>query len=279
MANVDMNVETTSKSDESLADLTRYNEVGISTTAVKLQNDLVKLKTEIVKAKAKLTASQRGSGEDETLYGPGSQVDSQELNKLTQERTQTFLNFNSLQVALKAANSNQMLTKALNLDKESNISLEKEEEDYVRSLLEEQKELTISIFRSQEVGVQQELKVIKARTELANLYIQYQQLVGQAISGRKSKDGESGGIEVKNLQKQLQEGDYKINQLRFVIQKLMISHENLGLLFDDEKNARFKALFLLCGLHPEQLRQQIMEDDESVRADVAPAAAADLSNA
>jgi hypothetical protein len=275
-----MEVEDSVKYDgDSLEDSTQYNETNISKNAVKLQNDLTKLKMEIIQAKAKMAASQRDvEGEEGDLYGAGVHGDSEELNKLTQERTQTFLNFTSLQVAIKAAQANQALTKALNLEKESNISLEKEEEEYVRELLEEQKELSEQIFKNQEAGVEQELAVIKARAELAKLHCRYQELLGDVVGARRGKGEENWDKETIRLQDQLRNGDYKVNQLRFMIQKFMISHKKLGLQFDDEKNAQFKALFLRCGQTPEELRQQILSPAEGPRGDLAPAAAADLEN-
>jgi len=269
--------------EDILDDSTQYNETDISKNAVKLQHDLTKLKMEIIQAKAKMAASQRDvEGAEGDLYGPGSQGNSEELNKLTQERTQTFLNFTSLQVAIKAAQANQALTKALNLEKESNISLEKEEEEYVRELLEDQKELSEQIFKNQESGVEQELAVIKARAELAKLHCRYQELVGDVVGARMGKGEENWDKETVKLQNQLRQGDFKVNQLRFMIQKFMISHKKLGLQFDDEdKNNKFKALFLRCGQSPEELRQQVLNPPEAHRVDLAhmaPAAAADLEN-
>eukprot|EP00092_Neocalanus_flemingeri_P063457 GFUD01076802.1.p1 GENE.GFUD01076802.1~~GFUD01076802.1.p1 ORF type:complete len:286 (-),score=102.98 GFUD01076802.1:132-989(-) len=276
-----MEVEDSSRPDgDSLDDSTQYNETNISKNAVKLQHDLTKLKMEIVQSKAKMAASQRDvEGAEGDLYGPGAQGDSEELNKLTQERTQTFLNFTSLQVAIKAAQANQALTKALNLERESKISLEEEEEDYVRELLEEQKELSEQIFKNQDAGVEQELAVIRARAELAKLHCRYQELVGDVIGARRGKGEENWDKETVRLQEQMKQGDYRVNQLRFMIQKFMISHKKLGLQFGNEKNNHFKALFLRCGQQPEELRQQILSPSEGGHmGDMAPAAAADLEN-
>merc|ERR1712183_147108 len=185
-------------------------------------------------------------------------------------------------MAIKAAQANQALTKALSLEKESKIMLEKEEEEYVKELLEEQKELTEEVFKCQEAGIEQELAVIKARAELAKLHCRYQELVGDVVEARKGKGEENWDKETVKLQNQLRQGDFKVNQLRFMIQKFMISHKKLGLQFDDEdKNNKFKALFLRCGQSPEELRQQVLTPPETHRVDLAhmaPAAAADLEN-
>jgi len=262
---------------DSIGDATLYNETELSKNTVKLQNDLTKLKMEIIQAKAKMAASQRDvEGDEGDLYGPGAHGDSEELYKLTQERTQTFLNFTNLQMAIRAAQGSQALTKALNYEKEGNITLEKEEEEYVRELLEDQKELSDQIFKHQELGVEQELAVIKARAELAKLHCRYQELVGKVIGVRRNKGEENWDQETLKLQDMLRQGDCKVNQIRFMIQKFMISHNKLGLQFDDEKNSRFKMLFLRCGKTPQELREQILQPNTQTH--MAPAAAADLEH-
>ena len=47
-----------------------------------------------------------------------------------------------------AGQANQALSRALNLDREGEIKLEAEEEEYVRSLLEEQRELAGTLSQS-----------------------------------------------------------------------------------------------------------------------------------
>ena len=158
----------------------QYNEENISKNAVKLQNQLAKLKLDIVKAKAQMKAQRsiitntnntNVVDDDGDLYGPDASKVSEELFRLTRERTQTFLNFTNLQAALKASQANKAITRAFNLEKDGKINLEKEEEDHVRSLLEDQKELTVEVIKQHEEGVEQELEIIKARLELAQLNI------------------------------------------------------------------------------------------------------------
>ena len=82
------------------------------------------------------------------------------------------------------------------------------------------------------------------------------------------------------LQKGGKRGDQKINQMRFMIQKFMLSFDKFGLQFEHEAlNARYKALLLRCGKSPEEMRRILSEeatqDEEMV---MAPAAAGDLHN-
>ncbi len=138
---------------------------------------LGRLKLEIIKAKAQRKAEQSANtttnnlvDDDGDLYGPDASKASEELHRVTRERTQTFLNFTNLQSALKASQANKAITRAFNLERDGKINLEKEEEDHVRSLLEDQKELTVEVIKQHEEGVEQELEIIKARLELAQLH-------------------------------------------------------------------------------------------------------------
>ena len=159
------------------------NTDNLSKNAVKLQEDLGKLKLEIIKAKAQRKAEQSANTTTNNLvddvgdlYGPDASKASDELHRVTRERTQTFLNFTNLQAALKASQANKAITRAFNLDGDGKINLEKEEAEHVRSLLEDQKELTMEVIRQHEEGVAQELEIIKARLELAHLHSRYAEL-------------------------------------------------------------------------------------------------------
>jgi len=260
-----------------VGEVSQYNDSNLSSTTIKLQNDLSRLKIEIVQAKAKMAASKReiDNNDEGDLYSKHNAEVSEELDKLTKERTQTFLNFSNLQVAIKAAQANQAMTKALDLEKGGNIVLEKEEEEYVRELLEEQKELSDQIVKLQQTGVDQEVAIIKARAELAKLYCRNQDLVQRAIEIRRQKETNID-VEDARLQNDLRSGDYKINQLRFMIQKFMIKHKKLGLQFESERNAYFKDLFLRCGRTPEQLRELVVTPVEGDLNEVTPPSATDL---
>ena len=161
---------------------TQYNDENSSSHAFMLQAQLTKIKQDIVAAKAKRKAERMTHfstnntavlDDDGDLYGPEAGKVSDELHRLTRERTQTYLNFTSLQAALKADQTNKAITRAFNLESDGDIALEKEEEQHVRELLEEQKELTVKVIKQHEEGVKQELELMKARLELAKLHSRY----------------------------------------------------------------------------------------------------------
>jgi len=271
-----------------LDDLDMYNDEDFSSNAVKLQGQLAKLKLDIIKAMAQskaensnvTTVNNQLLDDDADLYGPNSNKVSDEMYRVTRERTQTFLNFTNLQIALKAAQANKAITRAFNLETDGNINLEKEEEDHVRGLLEDQNELTEEVFKQHEEGVELELEIIKARLELAQLHSKYSEIIGQVVESRRSGGSQAWFDDTVKAHEVLKKGDNKINQLRFMIQKFMLSFNKFGLQFDDAQlNERYKALLLRCGKTPEQMRMMLAEEtneDEEMR--MAPAAAADLQN-
>jgi len=270
---------------DNMMDDTQYNDENSSSHAFMLQAQLTKIKQDIVAAKAKRKAERMTHfstnntavlDDDGDLYGPEAGKVSDELHRLTRERTQTYLNFTSLQAALKADQTNKAITRAFNLESDGDIALEKEEEQHVRELLEEQKELTVKVIKQHEEGVKQELELMKARLELAKLHSRYSEIIGQVVESRRSLGSECWEQETVKLHDQVKKGDHKINQMRFMIQKFMISFNKFGLQFEDEAlNARYKTLLLRCGQSPEKMRQILIQEESS---DMAPAAAGDLQN-
>lgn len=96
------------------------------------------------------------------------------------------------------------------------------------------------------------------------------------VESRRSLGSECWEQETVKLHDQVKKGDHKINQMRFMIQKFMISFNKFGLQFEDEAlNARYKTLLLRCGQPPEKMRQILLQEESS---DMAPAAAGDLQN-
>ena len=78
---------------------------------------------------------------------------------------------------------------------------------------------------------------------------------------------------------ELQRGDRRLNQMRFMIQKLMISFDKFGLQFEEKgMNDRYRALLVRCGKCPEELRNILLSEETTDTAGLAPAAAADLEN-
>lgn len=94
---------------------------------------------------------------------------------------------------------------------------------------------------------------------------------------RNASSQESWEKETARQHNELQNGDRRINQMRMMIQKLMISFDKFGLQFEDKDvNDRYRALLVRCGKSPEELRNNLLSEEGPDSAGLAPAAAADL---
>lgn len=144
------------------------NAPGTTRNAMRLQQKLEELRMKLVRAKAVMSGSQGGEE-----GGLEEEEHEKLVQELTRRRTEAFLGFQGLQLAVQAGQANQELSRAFNLEEGGIVTLEKEEEQYVRGLLEEQRELAISLCESNRQEVEQELEVMEAQAELAGLYCRY----------------------------------------------------------------------------------------------------------
>eukprot|EP00088_Acartia_fossae_P061573 TRINITY_DN74011_c0_g1_i1.p1 TRINITY_DN74011_c0_g1~~TRINITY_DN74011_c0_g1_i1.p1 ORF type:complete len:260 (-),score=56.77 TRINITY_DN74011_c0_g1_i1:23-802(-) len=229
-----------------------FNNEKMTKDALELQKTLDQLRRKIDLLRAQKVGNQPNYGGKDNFMR--KEVGPDDLHRLTNERTQTFLNFNSMQSALRALQANKVLTSALGLGEENIVQLLPEEKAYVEELLEEQKELSERLLKSHDEGLSQDVKIIEARTDLAELLFRYQELrneVGPLLLREEDKDKE-----MQLLEKALRSEDLRVNQMRMIIQKLMIGEDNFGMNHEDEEtNARYKQMFLKCGMKPDELRK------------------------
>jgi len=227
-----------------------FNSERLTANALSLQKKLDELRQQLTQLGAQKKALNIIDGATNHFY---KETASDELHKLTEERTKTFLSFTSVTAALRSSQANELLTEALQLKKCDDLLLEPEEQAYVKELLEEERELSQDLLANQEVGTQQEISIIEARTELAGLLCRYQELRNQAGPVLfLEEDTKDKGVEV--LQKSMQHEDARLNQMRMMIQKLMIGEDKFGMRFDAETNAKFQRMLKRCGKKPEEFR-------------------------
>jgi len=245
---------------------THFNDEKTSADIVALQKKLQLLRGSLLKAKANLAASNRDNVEpEEELYGGGDR-----LNQLTKARTQTFLKFTILRDALQLAQANRVLTEALGLEKDGGIQLESEEVEYVKGLLDEKGELVNELLEQQDVGVERELELVTARGKLAGLITDMKSLMEQVREARGGTD--TWDQETTRFQELVTKGDHKLNQMRFTIQKFILSYPKQFNEFDDTRNKEIQELFLRCGKMPSQLRTDFFDQGEEQEGNLAPAA-------
>jgi len=245
---------------------TEFNDEKASADMVALQKRLELLRGSLLTAKATLAATNKDEVDPEDdLYGRQDKVD-----QLTMERTQTFLNFSNLRTALQLAQTNRVLTEALGLEKDGNIQLETEEVEYVRQLLDEKRELVNDLMGQQKEGIDKEIELISVRGQLAGLITDMKRLMGElkeVRGGTKTWDKKTHDI-----QESVEQGDYKLNQMRFTIQKFILSFPNRFKMFDDTSNKEVQEMFLRCGKTPEEMREEFFAEGQEMASAETPAA-------
>merc|ERR1711860_457618 len=120
---------------------------------------------------------------------------------------------------------------------------------------EENREISVQLLKNQEEGTEQEIKIIEARTELAQLFCRHQELRNELGSPGLLSDSNKDKAQLK-LEKELAHRDAKLNQMRLMIQKLMIGQDKFGMRFDDETNERFRSMLIRCGMKPDEFRKE-----------------------
>lgn len=242
----DLDVDVEGEAEEN------FNSEKLSQNALQLQQKLDQLKQKICQARAQKSARKHIQLlRNNQIF---EQASSDELHKLTGERTKSFLDFTSVQMAIRSAEVNKALTKALQLEKNGDGHLEPEEEKYVRELLEEQRELTLALLKNQDIGSEQELQIIEARYKLYGLLTQYNELRSKA--GPILLRDEDKEEAMQRIEKSTKDEDSRLNQMRLMIQKLMMGEKDFGCIFDKETNERYKKMFLRCGMSPDEFRKE-----------------------
>jgi len=226
---------------------------------VYLQKELDRLRFKAIKARAEQESLDPCYKINE-FYTNNVNVD--RLNNLTKKRTQGFLNYNTLHDALKGSQAVKALKAGFELLEEKDgagdsedgedIRLEPEERQYVEALMSEENELSKSLNEKSNVILQQDVEMIMLRKKHADNLCKISELWTKLQQSSDNKP------DVNN--KPLLEQEAKCNQFRFIIQRLMIGEKDLGQIFDDETNERFKQMFVKCGLEPEELRKQFCSE-------------------
>jgi len=229
---------------------------------VQLQSQLDQLRFKSLKARTEyesLISTDESIGDK---FYPKEDITAEKLNSLTQGRTKSCLNYCTLQDALRGSEAVKALKAGLDLleekekgdiaesDNENNeeINLEPEERDYVIELIEEEKELSKELTVKSQTCIDQEIEILQMRKEVAENLCRISEL-GAVINSC----GSSSQVNDSTLQKSLKVEEAKLNQLRLIIQRLMMGEENLGQAFDPATNDRFKGMFYRCGLKPQDL--------------------------
>ena len=66
------------------------------------------------------------------------------------------------------------------------------------------------------------------------MILRYKDIIGTVVDKRKSLGADSWEQDTVKMHEAVKRGDQKINQMRFMVQKFMLSFNKFGLQFDDE---------------------------------------------
>jgi hypothetical protein len=225
-----------------------------------LQRQLDALRFRSLKARAEFESLDPAYKSDQFYPKEGSTAE--QLNALTCRRTKTCLNYCTLQDALRGSEAVKALKAGLDLldekekgdittddnDEGDEIKLEPEERDYVLELINEERELSKELTDKSKTCIDQEVEIIQSRREVAENLCKISDLWG-----RITECGTTAHVKDADLQQRMKVEEAKLNQMRLMIQRLMMGENQWGQIFDPQTNKRFKAMFYKCGLRPEQL--------------------------
>lgn len=183
------------------------------------------------------------------------------LHNVATEHTRVALNFESLQRAILTAQRAVALKRELSLEKGGGDERDPEEIEFIQDLLDEQMDLTERILDAEEERLQAELDLIGAKLELVKEFsISREVYAGllddceteEEMRPSRKKDSDSTKVDEKKATLKVEED--RLNEMRFLIQKLMAAMPNGGQTFDEETNKRHKAMLIRCGEHASDLR-------------------------
>jgi len=181
------------------------------------------------------------------------------LHHVANEHTRVTLNFEALGLALKTSLASNSLKTAMSLQKgdDENMS-DPEERNYLLELLEEQKERSEAIIKAEDQRLSKELELLNLKCEIAgdlhNLKEQYNKILddsdemGSPAPKRQAlMAGDKNGRKVE-LADRLKEEEERTNQMKTLIQKLLMANPNGCLNYDDKSiQERNMEMMIRCG--------------------------------
>ena len=180
------------------------------------------------------------------------------LHNVARDYSRITLNFESLTLAIKASQASVAMKRVFESENDENQSnVDPEERKYLLELLDDEAELSEAVLQLEDDQLAKKLELIKVKCELAedfsNLRETYSNLlknvpeeeISHAVPRKRQNSGENmSRIEQKT--EELKAEEDRLNQMRFLIQKLMMATPSC-LNYDEETNKRHKSMLAKCG--------------------------------
>merc|ERR1712018_731517 len=170
------------------------------------------------------------------------------------------LNFEGLRKSIQASQMSNALKKAIGLSKgntdevlpvSSSNEKDQEEIEFIKDLLAEQNELNEKIMAVEKERLDSTVDLLYSKMEVAKEFLVTKQIYNDIITneGQNIEDDEDMSLQrkIEKRKKGLAREEARLNQMKFVVQKLMASCPNNAMTFDEEANAKHYDMFLKCG--------------------------------
>lgn len=184
------------------------------------------------------------------------------LHNVAQDHSRVILNFEALSMAIKASQASEAIKKSLGDEDQSNV--DPEERKYLLELLDDEAELSESILQLEDEQLTKKLELIKAKCELAQDFSDLRETYSKLLKNSPEEETfavprkrqKSGGkpSQIEQKKDDLKAEEDRLNQMRIMIQKLMMSIPGGCLNYDEETNKRHKSMLIKCGEDPATLR-------------------------
>jgi len=214
------------------------------------------------------------------------------LHQLAKEQSDIVLNFEGLRKAIHVSQMSSSLKKAIGLNKETNdqfspsgepsTTKEKDPEEiaFIKNILDEQNDLNEKIMEVEKERLEATANLLHCKIEVAKEFAVTKHIYKDMISSNENADDDlaqnmetdendensdnsnlmAGDEEtalkrkIEKKKNRLNEEEDKLNQIRFLVQKLMASCPNNAMTFDEKTNESHYEMFLQCGQDIKKLR-------------------------
>lgn len=217
------------------------------------------------------------------------------LHQVAKEQSDVVLNFEGLRKAILASQMSNSLKKAVGLNKSTNEQMsptettptakekDLEEVAFIKDILEEQNDLNEKIMAVEKERLEAMSSLLYSKIEVAKEFAETKQIYKDMISTQEienedleedmQKDGNDENSDNSNVtvgdedaklsrkvekrKKKLQHEEDRLNQMRFLVQKVMASCPNNAMTFDEETNKLHYNMFIKLGQDISKLRGDV----------------------
>lgn len=216
-----------------------------------------------------LAGASKGSSSRKNFKNLTSNQQFEALHQIANQQSDIVLSFEGLKEAIKISQMSSSLKKSIGLENDNNEQLfdgdesiskmrDPEEIQFIKDILEEQAELNEKIMEVEKSRLEATLNLLSSKMEVAKEFRVTKEIYGEMISNEnenessdhdmeidENSDGNNvaGGDEenelmrkIESKKRNLKREQDRLNQMRFLIQKLMFSCPNNAMTFDEETN-------------------------------------------